>query len=248
MYPTVQINIPSEPSNISNKFSMKTNENCQRSRFSKEEDELLKMLVNSQSQPKWSEIAQHFHNRTARQCRERYNNYLRPDLINGPWTVEEDELLIQLYELHGPKWSLISQNFNSRSSVNVKNHYSSLSSQKLMKTRKDNNNTNIIIKQRKQNKETKKENNIFTGNYINFYEKVNFEAKQIIENQQQQQQQQLNVQLTTYEEEDNFSDDALDLSIEEFGLDNLISNFEVVDDMWSIPIASNMDEDEIFIF
>lgn len=111
-------------------------ENVQRTRFTKEEDELLKYLVNGQTQVKWSEIAQHFPNRTSRQCRERYNNYLRPNLVNGRWTKEEDELLEKLFEIHGPKWSFISKSFNSRSSVNVKNRHATLVSQTSSKKEK----------------------------------------------------------------------------------------------------------------
>ena len=107
----------------------------QRVRFTKEEDELLKQLVNNQSQPNWNEISRYMKSRTARQCRERYNNYLRPNLVNGPWTQEEDELLIELYEKYGPKWSFISQSFNSRSPVNLKNHHSSLISKSAIRSR-----------------------------------------------------------------------------------------------------------------
>ena len=108
----------------------------QRSRFTKEEDELLKQLVESQRKPNYSEISKYFQNRTARQCRERYNYYLRPDLINGPWTQEEEELLAKLYEQYGPKWALISQSFDSRSPVNIKNHHSSMISRAALKTQK----------------------------------------------------------------------------------------------------------------
>lgn len=120
--------------NMINAFNTETS---QRTRFTKEEDELLRQLVNSNEQPNWNEVARHMKNRTARQCRERYNNYLRPNLVNGPWTREEDELLLELYEKYGPKWSLISQSFNSRSPVNVKNHHSSLVSQSIVKSRKN---------------------------------------------------------------------------------------------------------------
>lgn len=110
-------------------------EQSQRVRFTKEEDELLKQLVNTQSQPNWNEISRYMKNRTARQCRERYNNYLRANLVNGPWTKEEDELLIELYEKYGPKWSFISQSFKARSPVNLKNHHSSLISKSAIKNR-----------------------------------------------------------------------------------------------------------------
>lgn len=107
----------------------------QRNRFTHDEDEHLKRLVSLHNPPNWNEIAKYMRNRSPRQCRERYNNYLRPDLINGVWTEEEDILLNQLFEKHGPKWSLISQSFNGRSAVNIKNHHSSIVSQMSVKDR-----------------------------------------------------------------------------------------------------------------
>ncbi|KAK8888491.1 hypothetical protein M9Y10_039570 [Tritrichomonas musculus] len=110
-------------------------ETSQRNRFTHEEDENLKRLVSFQDPPNWNEIARFMRHRTPRQCRERYNNYLRPDLVNGSWTPEEDELLNRLYEKYGPKWSLIAQSFKGRSAVNIKNHHSSLVSQMSVKNR-----------------------------------------------------------------------------------------------------------------
>ncbi|KAK8891111.1 hypothetical protein M9Y10_028316 [Tritrichomonas musculus] len=145
-------------------INMPITEAPQRTRFTKAEDELLKQLVNSQEQPNWNEIAIHMKHRTARQCRERYNNYLRPNLINGPWTPEEDELLIDLYDKYGPKWALISQSFNSRSPVNIKNHHSSLVSQSVVKSRKnhliENNHENIKSEEKIANNEFRFTENI----------------------------------------------------------------------------------------
>lgn len=121
---------------VADTFNFPANsEASQRSRFTKDEDEKLRQLVSFHDPPNWNEISKHMKNRTARQCRERYANYLRPNLINGPWTQEEDDLLKELYEQYGPKWSFISQSFKSRSSVNIKNHHSSLISQKTNKER-----------------------------------------------------------------------------------------------------------------
>ena len=107
-----------------------------RNRFTKAEDERLKQLLALRNPPNWNEIAHFMSNRTSRQCRERYNNYLRPNLVNGRWTKEEDELLEKLFEIHGPKWSFISKSFNSRSSVNVKNRHATLVSQTSSKKEK----------------------------------------------------------------------------------------------------------------
>ena len=65
----------------------------------------------------WKEIAQHIPGRTAAQCRERYTNYIGSDLIKGSgWpavvrrrhgTAEEDNMILQLQEQWGNKWSAI---------------------------------------------------------------------------------------------------------------------------------------------
>lgn len=128
-------------------------ENRSRSRFTKLEDELLKQLVESQQNPNWNEIAKQLKNRTARQCRERYNNYLRPNIINGQWTKEEDALLIDLFNKFGPKWALISQSFKSRSPVNIKNRHSTLISHLMVESRRNHQieNKKIVEAQNAQN-------------------------------------------------------------------------------------------------
>lgn len=141
--------------NAMNVFNSLVCENSQRTRFTKEEDERLRHLVSYQDPPNWNDIARYMHHRTARQCRERYNNYLRPTLVNGPWSEEENFLLTSLYEKYGPKWSLIAQSFNGRSAVNVKNHHSSLVSQSMVKNR-----SNRVI----QSQEKQKIDNFITNN------------------------------------------------------------------------------------
>mgnify|MGYP001054217009 CR=1 FL=1 len=94
--------------------------------FSPQEDEFLKYLVSVYGDKDWKFISKQMPNRTTRQCRERYKNYLAPEIINGAWTEAEDELLRQKYEEFGPKWSKISTFFQSRSDVNIKNHWNTL--------------------------------------------------------------------------------------------------------------------------
>ena len=96
-----------------------------RQMFSLGEDFLLRKLVD-QYGPDWKLISQKISGRTARQCRERYKNYVAPNLLNKPWTQEEDMILAQLVACIGQKWSMISSYFKNRSEVNVKNRWSSL--------------------------------------------------------------------------------------------------------------------------
>ena len=90
--------------------------------FTQEEDQKLKELVELKGTHAWNEIQELMPNRTARQCRERWNLYLSPDVSNTPWTKEEEARLIQSYQLVGPKWSLIAKNFPNRTANNIKNH------------------------------------------------------------------------------------------------------------------------------
>lgn len=94
-----------------------------RTKFSAAEDELLRKTVQKFGPRKWNSIAKHIPGRTARQCRDRFQNYLSPDLINGPWTQEEDQLLIQKVNEFGPYWSKINKFFVGRSPNNIKNRY-----------------------------------------------------------------------------------------------------------------------------
>jgi hypothetical protein len=90
--------------------------------FSAEEDARLTELVTQQGDHvSWNDIERQMPERSARQCRERWNLYLCPDVANLPWTPEEDGLLIRLYQMVGPKWTLIAKHFPKRTPNNVKN-------------------------------------------------------------------------------------------------------------------------------
>ena len=95
-----------------------------RRKFTPEEDELLKNLVQSYvGKVKWSQIAKLIPNRNAKQCRDRYNSYLCPGLTNKEWTHEEDQLLIQKLIQFGTHWKQISAYFPDRGSNNIKNRW-----------------------------------------------------------------------------------------------------------------------------
>ena len=91
--------------------------------FSKEEDEILIKLYNESNGKKWKYIATQLEGRSPRQCRDRYNHYLCPDMRNDQWTVEEEFKLTELVKIHGTKWSVISTMLEGRSPNNLKNRW-----------------------------------------------------------------------------------------------------------------------------
>lgn len=94
---------------------------CRKSKFTAEEDERLTELVNLHGIDHWNLIAAEMENRNIRQCRERWKNYLDPNLKIDNWTEEEDNLLLEKYSEIGPHWNLITQYFEARSSSSVRN-------------------------------------------------------------------------------------------------------------------------------
>ena len=60
---------------------------------------------------------------SAPQCRERWNNFVRPGINNGAWTEEDDALLVAKHKLLGNHWSTIAAKIPGRTESNVKNRW-----------------------------------------------------------------------------------------------------------------------------
>jgi hypothetical protein len=98
----------------------------QKSAFSAAEDIELTNLVRELGDANWHVIQERLPGRSARQCRERWNLYLSPNVVNEPWTANEDLQLIQLYQILGPRWTMIAKHFGSRTANSVKNRQKQL--------------------------------------------------------------------------------------------------------------------------
>ncbi|XP_039179490.1 transcriptional activator Myb isoform X4 [Crotalus tigris] len=86
-----------------------------KSRWTREEDEKLKKLVEQNGTEDWKVIANFLPNRTDVQCQHRWQKVLNPELIKGPWTKEEDQQVIELVQKYGPKrWSVIAKHLKGR--------------------------------------------------------------------------------------------------------------------------------------
>ena len=53
----------------------------------------------------WQEVAEELGcDRTGKQCRDRWQNYLRPGIKKGGWTSVEEELIQDMYTTFGPRY------------------------------------------------------------------------------------------------------------------------------------------------
>jgi hypothetical protein len=92
-------------------------------KFMNAEDVLLRSIVARMRSTDWAPVTAQMCPFTARQCRERWTNYLNPGLQNIEWTSAEDPLLEKGYAQVEAKWRVIADYFPARSKNNVKNRW-----------------------------------------------------------------------------------------------------------------------------
>nr|GMC65810.1 transcription factor WER-like [Ipomoea batatas]GME01423.1 transcription factor WER-like [Ipomoea batatas]GME07072.1 transcription factor WER-like [Ipomoea batatas] len=68
--------------------------------------------------PKFAGLA-----RTGKSCRLRWVNYLRPGVKRGPFSREEVEIIIKMYESMGNRWSAMAAQLPGRSDNEIKNFF-----------------------------------------------------------------------------------------------------------------------------
>jgi hypothetical protein len=94
-----------------------------KTKFTPEEDTALTRLVTSLGTSNWKRVASLMGTRNARQCRERWSNYLDPELKRHEWTPLEDALLREKVSEYGSRWHTMAQFFNSRSPLSLRNRW-----------------------------------------------------------------------------------------------------------------------------
>ena len=61
--------------------------------------------------------------RTWKQIRDKYLNYLRPGINKDEWSLAEDMRILELLKRHGTKWKLIQLEMANRTDNQIKNRY-----------------------------------------------------------------------------------------------------------------------------
>ena len=90
--------------------------------FTEQED---KMILEAMKRHKddWESVAEYLPGRSPKQIRDRFMNYLRDGLKNTPWTKQEDDILIEMFNEIGPKWSKMKSKLPGRSGNDIKNRW-----------------------------------------------------------------------------------------------------------------------------
>lgn len=163
---------------------------------------------------KWSEVAKDLNSRSGRnvyragkQCRERWNNHLDPNVSRGPWCDKEDMDLMRLIQEKGKKWSEISKCIpTSRTENAVKNRFNSLIKKEkanLKQTKQKTNSEHLLIESIVSRLENRLKHGFTIVNQENDYEnnenscksEDSDEEEESTENAQQLQLQMINAEL-----------------------------------------------------
>jgi hypothetical protein len=103
------------PKEILQRFTSEAKRRASMGKWTEDEDILLRQAVEGYGGKNWKKIASQLSGRSDVQCLHRWQKVLKPGLVKGPWTAEEDATVIRLVQIHGhKKWSYIARQLKGR--------------------------------------------------------------------------------------------------------------------------------------
>jgi hypothetical protein len=96
-------------------------------RWDKSEDDQLLQAISELGSKRWSIISQRVPGRSPIQCQHRWNKTLKPGLVKGPWSSEEDQALQDWVKRAGPSnWGLCAKGIPGRSGKQCRERWSNV--------------------------------------------------------------------------------------------------------------------------
>lgn len=91
-------------------------------KWTKEEDLKLIKLAEKNKEKHWKEISKNFANKNPLQCFSRYKR-IKPGIIKGTWSKEEDDKILSLVNIYGKSWSKLAKIMKSRNGKQIRDRF-----------------------------------------------------------------------------------------------------------------------------
>lgn len=113
-----------KPKDYKKRWTTSLDPNVKKGKWTKEEDEQL-IRAYEKFGASWQKVAASIRTRTMDQCAKRYTEVLDPKTKDrlGPWTTEEELLLIKQVGIHGTKWRTVASHFKNRPALTCRNRW-----------------------------------------------------------------------------------------------------------------------------
>ncbi|KAF9999854.1 hypothetical protein BGZ65_004851 [Modicella reniformis] len=92
----------------------KSEEKLKKGTWTTAEEEILLEAVRDLSSENWHAVAMKVPGRNAKQCMQKWQTDLDPQINRQPWTAEEDEKLVEAYHTFGNSWQQIAKMVETR--------------------------------------------------------------------------------------------------------------------------------------
>ena len=120
-------------------------------KWSDADDKLLYEIVSKQADnPRWGDIVSFFPGKTQHQVMDRWAKVLDPSLVKGSWTGEEDSLIMNWVNVHGPKdWGTLAEKLPGRISKQCRERWHNHLAPDVLKSDWTENEDRILIEKQK---------------------------------------------------------------------------------------------------
>jgi len=87
-----------------------------------DEDQRLRDIVENLGKKNWKNVADFFQGKSQIQCSSRYKR-IKPGILKGYWTKEQDEKLLECIKKYGINWKMIAKEMPNRSGKQIRDRY-----------------------------------------------------------------------------------------------------------------------------